>query len=87
MTLDLEYSDFCEYLAAFLRISSVFLSQLPQTKTAAAQRFRPLDSTSDPHLHITRQAPVHRPHYRAVPPIPKVKASLVSQQTGECLTF
>ncbi|KAK7918697.1 hypothetical protein WMY93_009981 [Mugilogobius chulae] len=25
---------------------------VPQTKSTAAQRFRPLDSTSDPHLHI-----------------------------------
>ncbi|XP_056887144.1 LOW QUALITY PROTEIN: kinesin-like protein KIF19 [Takifugu flavidus] len=55
---------------------------LPQSKTAAAQRFRPLDSTSDPHLHINRQAPVHRHQYRAVPPIPKVRAPLVSQPTG-----
>uniref|UniRef100_A0A674MTN9 Kinesin-like protein n=1 Tax=Takifugu rubripes TaxID=31033 RepID=A0A674MTN9_TAKRU len=56
---------------------------LPQSKTAAAQRFRPLDSTSDPHLHINRQAPVHRHQYRAVPPIPKVRAPLVSQPTGD----
>ncbi|XP_014329591.1 kinesin-like protein KIF19 [Xiphophorus maculatus] len=48
---------------------------LPQTKAIKAQRFRPLDSTSDPHLHINGQpqAPMVRPHYRGVPPIAKVR--------------
>uniref|UniRef100_A0A3B3VAQ5 Kinesin-like protein n=1 Tax=Poecilia latipinna TaxID=48699 RepID=A0A3B3VAQ5_9TELE len=37
--------------------------------------FRPLDSTSDPHLHVNGQpqAPVVRPQYRGVPPIAKVR--------------
>ncbi|XP_028264248.1 kinesin-like protein KIF19 [Parambassis ranga] len=52
---------------------------LPQTKTpTAAQRFRPLDSTSDPHLHINGQ----RPQYRGVPPLAKVRPPPSSQQTG-----
>ncbi|XP_029383630.1 kinesin-like protein KIF19 [Echeneis naucrates] len=57
---------------------------LPQTKTATAQRFRPLDSTSDPHLHINGQpqAPVLRPQYRGVPPLAKVRAPHISQQPG-----
>ncbi|XP_033840198.1 kinesin-like protein KIF19 [Periophthalmus magnuspinnatus] len=33
---------------------------LPQTKSTAAQRFRPLDSTSDPHLHMGPVPPVLR---------------------------
>uniref|UniRef100_A0A665VPW4 Kinesin-like protein n=1 Tax=Echeneis naucrates TaxID=173247 RepID=A0A665VPW4_ECHNA len=58
---------------------------LPQTKTATAQRFRPLDSTSDPHLHINGQpqAPVLRPQYRGVPPLAKVRAPHISQQPGK----
>uniref|UniRef100_A0A3P9NWW9 Kinesin-like protein n=1 Tax=Poecilia reticulata TaxID=8081 RepID=A0A3P9NWW9_POERE len=45
------------------------------TKAITAQRFRPLDSTSDPHLHVNGQpqAPVVRPQYRGVPPIAKVR--------------
>ncbi|KAM7370522.1 hypothetical protein PAMP_010059 [Pampus punctatissimus] len=56
---------------------------LPQTKTTTAQRFRPLDSTSDPHLHINGQpqAPMLRPQYRGVPPLAKVRAPHNSQQT------
>ncbi|MEQ2215146.1 hypothetical protein XENOCAPTIV_028305, partial [Xenoophorus captivus] len=48
---------------------------LPQTKAITAQRFRPLDSTSDPHLHINGQpqAPMLRPQYRGVPPIAKIR--------------
>lgn len=58
--------------------------QLPQTKTTTAQRFRPLDSTSDPHLHINGQpqAPMLRHQYRGVPPLAKVRAPHNSQQTG-----
>ncbi|XP_070782857.1 kinesin-like protein KIF19 [Enoplosus armatus] len=57
---------------------------LPQTKTTTAQRFRPLDSTSDPHLHnnVQPQAPMLRPQYRGVPPLAKVRAPHNSQQTG-----
>ncbi|XP_018521516.1 LOW QUALITY PROTEIN: kinesin-like protein KIF19 [Lates calcarifer] len=57
---------------------------LPQTKTTTAQRFRPLDSTSDPHLHINGQpqAPVLRPQYRGVPPLAKVRAPHNNQQIG-----
>ncbi|KAM4623272.1 kinesin-like protein KIF19 [Polymixia lowei] len=57
---------------------------LPQAKTTAAQRFRPLDSTSDPHLHINGQpqAPMLRPQHRGVPPLTKVRAPHNSQQTG-----
>ncbi|KAL6094598.1 kif19 [Pungitius sinensis] len=53
---------------------------LPQTKTTTAQRFRPLDSTSDHHLHIA--APTLRPHYRGVPPLAKIRAAHSTQQTG-----
>ncbi|XP_030257110.1 kinesin-like protein KIF19 isoform X1 [Sparus aurata] len=57
---------------------------LPQTKTTTAQRFRPLDSTSDPHLHNNTlpQAPMLRPQYRGVPPLAKVRAPHSLQQTG-----
>lgn len=57
---------------------------LPQTKTTTAQRFRPLDSTSDPHLHINGQpqAPMLRPQYRGVPPLAKVRPPYNNQQTG-----
>ncbi|KAM6951234.1 kinesin-like protein KIF19 [Aplochiton taeniatus] len=56
---------------------------LPQSKATAAQRFRPLDSTSDPHLHINGQpqAPLLRPQHRGVPPLTKVRLPL-NQQTG-----
>uniref|UniRef100_A0A7N8X2M2 Kinesin-like protein n=1 Tax=Mastacembelus armatus TaxID=205130 RepID=A0A7N8X2M2_9TELE len=59
--------------------------QFSQTKTATAQRFRPLDSTSDPHLHINGQpqAPILRPQHRGVPPLAKVRAPHTSQPTGE----
>nr|XP_046232174.1 kinesin-like protein KIF19 isoform X2 [Scatophagus argus] len=57
---------------------------LPQTKTTTAQRFRPLDSTSDPHLHNNTQpqAPVLRPQFRGVPPLAKVRPPHSNQQTG-----
>ncbi|KAM6896971.1 LOW QUALITY PROTEIN: kinesin-like protein KIF19 [Xenentodon cancila] len=57
---------------------------LPQTKTTAAQRFRPLDSTSDPHLHINGppQAPLVRPQYRGVPPLSKVRPPHNTHHTG-----
>ncbi|CAL8260243.1 unnamed protein product [Arctogadus glacialis] len=57
---------------------------LPQPKTHAAQRFRPLDSTSDPHLHINGQPqpPTLRPQLRGVPPLTKVRGSQSIQQTG-----
>ncbi|XP_040033032.2 kinesin-like protein KIF19 [Gasterosteus aculeatus] len=57
---------------------------LPQTKTTAAQRLRPLDSTSDHHLHnsVQPQAPMLRPHYRGVPPLAKIRAAHSVQQTG-----
>lgn len=59
-------------------------SQLPQSKTTTAQRFRPLDSTSDPHLHNNghSQVPMLRPQYRGVPPLAKVRAPHSNQQTG-----
>ncbi|XP_028824841.1 kinesin-like protein KIF19 isoform X2 [Denticeps clupeoides] len=41
---------------------------LSQSKTTA-QRFRPLDSTSDPHLHINGQ----RPQHRGVHPLTKAR--------------
>ncbi|KAM8888008.1 kinesin-like protein KIF19 [Synchiropus picturatus] len=57
---------------------------LPQTKTMKAQRFRPLDSTSDPHLHINGlpQAPVLRPQNRGVQPLAKVRLPPSNQRTG-----
>ncbi|KAK5851106.1 hypothetical protein PBY51_001925 [Eleginops maclovinus] len=57
---------------------------LPQTKTTTAQRFRPLDSTSDPHLHNSGppQAPMLRPQFRGVPPLAKIRAHHNIQQTG-----
>lgn len=57
---------------------------VPQNKTSTAQRFRPLDSTSDPHLHINGQpqAPMLRPQYRGVPPLAKVRPPHSSLQTG-----
>lgn len=53
---------------------------LPHTKTAAAQRFRPLDSTSDPHLHNAPQAVVLRPQHR-VHPLAKVRSPHCSHLT------
>ncbi|XP_031170633.1 kinesin-like protein KIF19 [Sander lucioperca] len=57
---------------------------LPQTKTSTAQRFRPLDSTSDLHLHSNGQphAPMLRPQYRGVLPLTKIRAPHNIQQTG-----
>ncbi|RVE59849.1 hypothetical protein OJAV_G00192520 [Oryzias javanicus] len=54
---------------------------LPQAKTTTAQRFRPLDSTSDPHLHINGP-PMLRPHCRGVPPLTKVRPPHITPQTG-----
>ncbi|XP_031417392.1 kinesin-like protein KIF19 [Clupea harengus] len=55
---------------------------LSQAKTTA-QRFRPLDSTSDPHLHINRPPPSHlRPQHRGVPPLAKARQPHPSQITG-----
>ncbi|XP_028331891.1 kinesin-like protein KIF19 [Gouania willdenowi] len=54
---------------------------LPQTKSTNAPRFRPLDSTSDPHLHINGQAPMLRPHYRGVLPLTKVRPPHISHQS------
>ncbi|XP_063076853.1 kinesin-like protein KIF19 [Engraulis encrasicolus] len=56
---------------------------LSQAKTTA-QRFRPLDSTSDPHLHINRppaQAPHLRPQHRGVPPLAKARLPHHPSQT------
>eukprot|EP00063_Salmo_salar_P059571 XP_014034406.1 PREDICTED: kinesin-like protein KIF19 [Salmo salar] len=57
---------------------------LSQSKTMAAQRVRPLDSTSDPHLHINGQpqAPLQRPQHRGVPPLTKVRLPHNNHQTG-----
>uniref|UniRef100_A0A3Q4MG77 Kinesin-like protein n=1 Tax=Neolamprologus brichardi TaxID=32507 RepID=A0A3Q4MG77_NEOBR len=57
--------------------------------TSTAQRFRPLDSTSDPHLHINvqPQAPMLRPQYRGVPPLAKVRPPHSSQQTGKPISL
>ncbi|CAN9508705.1 unnamed protein product [Ophioblennius macclurei] len=55
---------------------------LPQTKTATAPRFRPLDSTSDPHLHINGQPPMLRPQHRGVLPLAKVRPPHNNQQSG-----
>ncbi|XP_008312558.1 kinesin-like protein KIF19 [Cynoglossus semilaevis] len=57
---------------------------LPQTKTMTAQRFRPLDSTSDPHLHINGhpQGPGLRPHHRGIPLLAKLRAPHTGQQMG-----
>uniref|UniRef100_A0A8C2Z1F5 Kinesin-like protein n=1 Tax=Cyclopterus lumpus TaxID=8103 RepID=A0A8C2Z1F5_CYCLU len=62
--------------------------QLPQTKTTAAQRFRPLDSTSDHHLYnnVQPQAPMLRPPYRGVPPLAKIRTPHNIQQTGGTLS-
>ncbi|XP_036404085.1 kinesin-like protein KIF19 [Megalops cyprinoides] len=56
---------------------------LSQSK-AAAQRFRPLDSTSDPHLHINGQppAPLLRPQARGVPPLTKIRLPQHGHPTG-----
>ncbi|XP_076855748.1 kinesin-like protein KIF19 isoform X2 [Brachyhypopomus gauderio] len=48
------------------------------------QRFRPLDSTSDHHLHINGQppAPLLRPQYRVTAQLSKVRPSHNNLQTG-----
>uniref|UniRef100_A0A672YCY3 Kinesin-like protein n=1 Tax=Sphaeramia orbicularis TaxID=375764 RepID=A0A672YCY3_9TELE len=55
-----------------------------QAVSISSQRFRPLDSTSDPHLHINGQPPLLRPQYRGVPPLAKVRAPHSIQQSGKC---
>ncbi|XP_055789807.1 kinesin-like protein KIF19 isoform X1 [Salvelinus fontinalis] len=57
---------------------------LYQSKTTAARRIRPLDSTSDPHLHINGQpqAPLLRPQHRGVPSLTKVRLPHNNHQTG-----
>uniref|UniRef100_A0A3P9LP68 Kinesin-like protein n=1 Tax=Oryzias latipes TaxID=8090 RepID=A0A3P9LP68_ORYLA len=53
----------------------------------AVSRFRPLDSTSDPHLHINGpHAPMLRPHCRAAPPLTKVRPPHITQQAGKLRT-
>uniref|UniRef100_A0A8C2JGM4 Kinesin-like protein n=1 Tax=Cyprinus carpio TaxID=7962 RepID=A0A8C2JGM4_CYPCA len=56
---------------------------LSQAKNTS-QRFRPLDSTSDPHLHINGHppAPLLRPQHRAQPQLTKVRPSHNIHQTG-----
>ncbi|KAI2658290.1 Kinesin-like protein KIF19 [Labeo rohita] len=56
---------------------------LSQAKNTS-QRFRPLDSTSDPHLHINGHppAPLLRPQHRAQPQFTKVRPSHNIHQTG-----
>ncbi|KAK1794087.1 hypothetical protein P4O66_010989 [Electrophorus voltai] len=51
---------------------------------STSQRFRPLDSTSDPHLHINGQppAPLLRPQYRVAAHLSKVRPSPINHQTG-----
>ncbi|XP_077358951.1 kinesin-like protein KIF19 isoform X2 [Festucalex cinctus] len=57
---------------------------VPQSKTTVAARLRPLDSTSDAHLHISGQCqvPMLRPYFRAVPPLAKVRVPIGTQQAG-----
>ncbi|TRY83019.1 hypothetical protein DNTS_007640 [Danionella cerebrum] len=54
-----------------------------ETKTST-QRFRPLDSTSDPHLHINGQpqAPLLRPQHRTQAQLSKARTTHNIQQTG-----
>ncbi|XP_059387320.1 kinesin-like protein KIF19 [Carassius carassius] len=49
-----------------------------------SQRFRPLDSTSDPHLHINGHppAPLLRPQHRAQPQLTKIRPSHNIHQAG-----
>ncbi|XP_042623966.1 kinesin-like protein KIF19 [Cyprinus carpio] len=56
---------------------------LSQAKNTS-QRFRPLDSTSDPHLHINGHppAPLLRPQHRAQPQLTKIRPSHNIHQTG-----
>lgn len=56
---------------------------LSQAKNTS-QRFRPLDSTSDPHLHINGHppAPLLRPQHRAQPQLTKARPSHNIHQTG-----
>ncbi|XP_068161700.1 kinesin-like protein KIF19 [Antennarius striatus] len=54
-----------------------------QAKATAALRLRPLDSTSDTHLHNNQpQAPTLRPQHRGVPPLNKPRPHPNRQQTG-----
>ncbi|KAK6328246.1 hypothetical protein J4Q44_G00002240 [Coregonus suidteri] len=55
---------------------------LSQSKTKAAQRFHPLDSTSDPHINGQPHAPLLRPLHRGVPPLTKVRLPHNNHQTG-----
>ncbi|XP_034050610.1 kinesin-like protein KIF19 [Thalassophryne amazonica] len=57
---------------------------VPQTKMATVQRFRPLDSTSDPHLHINGHThpPMLRSQYRGAAPLSKIRAPHNNLQTG-----
>uniref|UniRef100_A0A6Q2X8X0 Kinesin-like protein n=1 Tax=Esox lucius TaxID=8010 RepID=A0A6Q2X8X0_ESOLU len=52
---------------------------------SSTPRLRPLDSTSDPHLHINGlpQAPLQRPQHRGVPPLTKARLPQNNHQTGE----
>uniref|UniRef100_A0A8C7Z8E1 Kinesin-like protein n=1 Tax=Oryzias sinensis TaxID=183150 RepID=A0A8C7Z8E1_9TELE len=53
----------------------------------AVSRFRPLDSTSDPHLHINGpHAPPLPPPRTAAPPPPKVRPPHITQQAGKLRT-
>ncbi|XP_016100748.1 kinesin-like protein KIF19 [Sinocyclocheilus grahami] len=56
---------------------------LSQAKNTS-QRFRPLDSTSDPHLHINGHppAPLLRPQHRAQPQLTKIRPSHNIHPTG-----
>uniref|UniRef100_A0AAR2LXW0 Kinesin-like protein n=1 Tax=Pygocentrus nattereri TaxID=42514 RepID=A0AAR2LXW0_PYGNA len=53
-------------------------------RKSTSQRFRPLDSTSDPHLHINGQppAPLLRPQHRAPAQLGKARPSHLNHQTG-----
>ncbi|XP_048871811.1 LOW QUALITY PROTEIN: kinesin-like protein KIF19 [Brienomyrus brachyistius] len=55
---------------------------LPQPK-ASSQRLRPLDSTSDPHLHsLQPPAPPFRPQVRGVHPLTKIQPAHHSHMAG-----
>ncbi|XP_077482620.1 kinesin-like protein KIF19 isoform X2 [Stigmatopora argus] len=57
---------------------------LPHSKRNTATRLRPLDSTSEAHLHISGQChvPGLRPQFKGVPPLAKVRVPFSSQQAG-----